>query len=216
MRDQYYEQLDRIVDDLVTLTTTVRGSVADSTTALLHADTTIAEKVIDAGREVDASIDEVEERALVVLATQQPVATDLRQIVAALRMLADLQRMNALAVHVSKVARRRVPESAVPLAVQPTIRSMASVADSMIEKAARIVGNRDLTAAAALEVEDDEMDRLRADLFRVLLGGSWEHGMEAAIDLALLGRYYERLGDHAVNMARRVVFLVTGELPVGN
>ncbi|MFD1859365.1 phosphate signaling complex protein PhoU [Aeromicrobium camelliae] len=216
MRDQYYEQLDRIVDDLVTLTTTVRRSVADSTTALLHADTTIAEKVIDAGRDIDASIDEVEERALVVLATQQPVATDLRQIVAALRMLADLQRMNALAVHVSKVARRRVPESAVPLTIQPTIRSMASVADSMIEKAARIVGNRDLTAAAALEVEDDEMDRLRADLFRVLLDGSWEHGMEAAIDLALLGRYYERLGDHAVNMARRVVFLVTGELPVTN
>ncbi|WP_293785590.1 phosphate signaling complex protein PhoU [uncultured Aeromicrobium sp.] len=216
MRDQYYEQLDRIVDDLVTLTTTVRKSVADSTTALLHADTAIAEKVIDAGRDIDASIDEVEERALVVLATQQPVATDLRQIVAALRMLADLQRMNALAIHVSKVARRRVPESAVPLTIQPIIRSMASVADSMIEKAARIVGNRDLSAAAALEVEDDEMDRLRADLFRVLLDGSWEHGLEAAIDLALLGRYYERLGDHAVNMARRVVFLVTGELPVNN
>lgn len=216
MRDQYYEQLDRIVDDLVTLTTTVRNSVADSTTALLHADTAIAEKVIAAGRDIDASIDEVEERALVVLATQQPVATDLRQIVAALRMLADLQRMNALAIHVSKVARRRVPQSAVPLTIQPIIRSMASVADSMIEKAARIVGNRDLSAAAALEVEDDEMDRLRADLFRVLLDGSWEHGLEAAIDLALLGRYYERLGDHAVNMARRVVFLVTGELPVNN
>lgn len=214
MRDQYYEQLDRIVDDLVTLTTTVQQMVAQSTAALLEADTTIAEQVIDNGQEVDAATDEVEERALVVLATQQPVATDLRQIVAALRMLADLQRMSALAVHVSKVARRRMPESAVPVAIQPTIRQMAAVADSMIDKAARIVADRDLAAAAALEAEDDEMDRLRTGLFRVLLDGSWEHGMEAAIDLALLGRYYERLGDHAVNMARRVVFLVTGELPV--
>lgn len=214
MRDQYYEQLDRIVEDLVSLTTTVRRAVADSTVALLEADTAVAERVIVAGRDLDERVDEVEERALVVLATQQPVATDLRQIVAALRMLADLQRMNALAVHVSKVARRRMPESAVPLAVQPTIRSMATVADSMIDQAARIVANRDVTAAAQLELEDDTMDRLRKDLFRIVLDGSWEHGTEAAIDLALLGRYYERLGDHAVNMARRVVFLVTGELPV--
>ncbi|MBM9462384.1 phosphate signaling complex protein PhoU [Aeromicrobium sp. YIM 150415] len=214
MRDQYYEQLDRIVEDLVSLTTTVRRAVAESTTALLDADTTIAERVIDSGRDVDELIDEVEERAFVVLATQQPVASDLRQVVAALRMLADLQRMNALAVHVSKVARRRMPESAVPLAVQPTIRSMASVADSMIDQASRIVANRDVTAAARLELEDDTMDRLRTELFRIVLDDSWDHGLEPAIDLALLGRYYERLGDHAVNMARRVVFLVTGELPV--
>ncbi|OUZ09097.1 phosphate transport system regulatory protein PhoU [Aeromicrobium sp. PE09-221] len=215
MRDQYYEQLDRIVEDLVSLTTTVRRAVAESTTALLDADTTIAERVIDGGRDVDELIDEVEERAFVVLATQQPVASDLRQVVAALRMLADLQRMNALAVHVSKVARRRMPESAVPLAVQPTIRSMASVADSMIDQASRIVANRDVNAAARLELEDDTMDRLRTELFRIVLDDSWDHGLEPAIDLALLGRYYERLGDHAVNMARRVVFLVTGELPVG-
>ncbi len=214
MRDQYYEQLDRIVEDLVSLTTTVRRAVADSTTALLEADTAIAERVIDGGRDVDERIDEVEERAFVVLATQQPVASDLRQVVAALRMLADLQRMNALAVHVSKVARRRMPGSAVPLDVQPTIRSMASVADAMIDQASRIVANRDVRAAAQLELEDDTMDRLRTELFRIVLDDSWEHGLEPAIDLALLGRYYERLGDHAVNMARRVVFLVTGELPV--
>ncbi|KWU66320.1 PhoU family transcriptional regulator, partial [Priestia megaterium] len=184
MRDQYYEQLDRIVEDLVSLTTTVRRAVAESTTALLDADTTIPERVIDGGRDVDELIDEVEERAFVVLATQQPVASDLRQVVAALRMLADLQRMNALAVHVSKVARRRMPESAVPLAVQPTIRSMASVADSMIDQASRIVANRDVNAAARLELEDDTMDRLRTELFRIVLDDSWDHGLEPAIDLA--------------------------------
>jgi len=214
MRDQYYEQLDQIVDELVLITDRVRTAVAAATTALLDTDIVTAEKVIGAEHTIAESIDEVEERALVLLATQQPVATDLRQLVSTLRMTADLQRMSALAIHVSKIARRRAPEPAVPLPAQSIIRSMAKVADSMIGSAARIVSDRDLGAAADLEVEDDEMDRLRKDLFRLLLDGDWEHGIDSAIDLALLGRYYERVGDHAVNMARRVVYLVTGELPV--
>ncbi|GAA3542341.1 phosphate transport system regulatory protein PhoU [Aeromicrobium flavum] len=214
MRDQYYEQLDQIVDELVLITDRVRSAVADATTALLDTDIATAERVIANESTIEEAIDEVEERALVLLATQQPVATDLRQLVSTLRMVADLQRMSALAVHVSKTARRRMPDAAVPLPVQPLIRDMAKVADSMIASAARIVSERDLDAAAALEFEDDEMDRLRKELFRVLLDGEWPHGVDTAIDLALLGRYYERVGDHAVNMARRVVYLVTGELPV--
>ena len=212
MRDQYYEQLDSIVDDLVTLTGTVRRAVASSTTALLDADARLAEVVIAGDVAIDDETEAIEERALLLLATQQPVATDLRQLVATLRMVNDLERMGDLAVHVAKVARLRIPASAVPLQLHPAIRAMAKVADSMIDAAARIVANRDVVAAAHLEDEDDEMDRLRKDLFRSLLSDTWEHGVEPAIDLALLGRYYERIGDHAVSMARRVVYLVTGEL----
>lgn len=214
MRDQYYEQLDHIVDELVLITDRVRGAVAEATTALLEADVTTAERVIAEESTIEEAIDDTEERALVLLATQQPVATDLRQLVSTLRMVADLQRMSHLAVHISKIARRRMPDSAVPLPVQPLIRDMAKVADSMIASAAKIVSERDLGAAAQLEIEDDEMDRLRKELFRIMLDPGWEHGVDSAIDLALLGRYYERVGDHAVNMARRVVYLVTGELPV--
>ncbi len=214
MRDQYYEHLDQIVDDLVIIIDQVRAAVALSTEALLEADANKAESVIESETKIEGSIDEVEERALILLATQQPVATDLRQLVSTLRMVADLQRMSHLAVHVSKIARRRMPYPAVPQPVQPLIRDMATVADSMTASASKIVSNRDLGAAAELELEDDEMDRLRKELFRVLLEGEWEHGVDTAIDLALLGRYYERVGDHAVNMARRVVYLVTGELPV--
>ena len=212
MRDQYYEQLDSIVDDLVTLTGTVRRAVASSTTALLDADARLAEVVIAGDAAIDEETEAIEERALLLLATQQPVATDLRQLVATLRMVNDLQRMGDLSVHVAKVARMRIPAAAVPPQLHPTIRAMAKVADSMIDAAARIVANRDVVAAAHLEDEDDEMDRLRKDLFRTLLSDSWSHGVEPAIDLALLGRYYERIGDHAVSMARRVVYLVTGEL----
>lgn len=215
MRDAYYEQLDTIVDDLVQLTGTVRKAVAASTAALLNADGPLAEQVIAGDKQIDESTEEIEERALLLLATQQPVATDLRQLVATLRMLTDLQRMGDLSVHVAKVARMRMPDVAVPTTLQPTIMAMASVADQMIHAASRIVANRDVDAATKLEDTDDEMDRLRKDLFRALLGGTWEHGIEPAIDLALLGRYYERIGDHAVSMARRVVYLVTGELAPG-
>ncbi|WP_229054813.1 phosphate signaling complex protein PhoU [Aeromicrobium sp. Leaf350] len=213
MRDLYYEQLDAIVDDMVTLTGSVRRAVAAATAALLNADAPLAEQVIDGDKVIDETIEGIEERALLLLATQQPVATDLRQLVATLRMLTDLERMGDLSVHVAKVARLRMPEVAVPTNLQPTIMAMASVADQMIHAASRIVANRDLVAAEKLEDTDDEMDKLRKELFRVLLSDSWNHGVEPAIDLALLGRYYERIGDHAVSMARRVVYLVTGEVP---
>lgn len=212
MRDQYYEELDHIVDELVQLTGTVRRAVSDATTALLEADGTMAEKVIDGDKAIDEASDGLEERALLILATQQPVATDLRQLVSTLRMLADLQRMGALSVHVAKIARRRMPDVAVPSSLHDTILSMSKVADSMIDSASRIVANRDVPAALRLEEEDDEMDRLRKDLFRSLLADEWPHGIESAVDVALLGRYYERIGDHAVSMARRVVYLVTGQL----
>lgn len=213
MRDQYYEQLDTIVEDLVALTGTVRKAVASSTTALLDADSRLAELVIAGDAVIDEETEAIEERALLLLATQQPVATDLRQLVATLRMVTDLQRMGDLSVHVAKVARMRIPDPAVPPQLHPTIRAMAKVADSMIDAAARIVANRDVVAAAHLEDEDDEMDRLRKDLFRTLLSDSWTHGVEPAIDLALLGRYYERIGDHAVNIGQRVEYMVTGWLP---
>ena len=212
MRDQYYEQLDAIVDDLVNLTGTVRRAVADATKALLEADAQIAESVIAGDKDIDEATEIIEERALLLLATQQPVATDLRQLVATLRMLTDLQRMGDLSVHVAKVARRRMPDSAVPQHLHPNITAMATVADSMIDSASRIVANRNVDAAGQLEDEDDEMDRLRKELLRSLLGESWSYGVEPAVDLALLGRYYERIGDHAVSMARRVVYLVTGQL----
>lgn len=212
MRDQYYEQLDSIVDDLVALTNSVRRAVSGATAALLNADGQLAETVIANDKEIDEATELIEERALLILATQQPVATDLRQLVATLRMVADLDRMGDLSVHIAKVARMRMPDSAVPDNLRPTIVQMAAVADQMIDAASRIVANRDVIAAERLEDEDDEMDQLRRSLFRTLLSDDWGYGVEPAIDLALLGRYYERIGDHAVSMARRVVYLVTGEL----
>ena len=213
MRDLYYDQLDAVVADLVAMTKDVRSAVERATTALLETDADAAEAVIAGDRAIDAAREHVEERSFELLATQQPVAGDLRMLVATLRMVADLERMGDLAVHVAKIARMRMPEQAVPPSLRPTIANMAETAERMVDETARIVADRDVDAALALEAEDEEMDRLRRSMFRILLADEWGYGVEPAIDLALLGRYYERIADHAVSMARRVVYLVTGSHP---
>ena len=129
-------------------------------------------------------------------------------------MVSELERMGDLAVHVAKIARLRVPETAVPAEIVPTVARMATVAELMVSKVEHIIATNDVAGAEALEEIDQEMDRLRRKSFAELLGSDWTHGVEPAVDVALLGRYYERIAYHAVSVARRVVFLVTGELPV--
>ncbi|MCW2753598.1 MAG: PhoU family transcriptional regulator [Marmoricola sp.] len=213
MRDAYADQLDSIREDLLTMTRLVGTAVAHATTALLDGDAAIAEQVISD----DAAIDElrvtIENHSFELLSLQNPVAGDLRMLVASLRMVSEFERMGDLAVHIAKIARLRVPDVAVPDEVVPTIARMAAVAEVMIAKVGHVIADSDVAAAEELEEVDEEMDRLRRSSFRELLGSDWKHGVEPAVDIALLGRYYERIADHAVSIARRVVFLVTGEQP---
>jgi phosphate transport system protein len=211
MRNAYFEELDSIVDELVDMTREVQVAVSRATQALLTADAEIAEKVISDDAAIDAARERVEERSFELLALQQPVASDLRMLVAALRMVADLERMGDLSVHVAKVARLRVHQQAVPGEMIPTIERMATVAEKMVGTVAGVIAERDVEGARQLEEDDEEMDQLRRSSFRLMLDDSWPHGVEPAVDIALLGRYYERIADHAVSLARRVVYLVTGE-----
>jgi phosphate transport system protein len=211
MRDAYFDQLDSIVADLVTMAREVQQQVRQATTALLTANAEVAEQVISEDATIDAARERIEDRSFELLALQQPVASDLRMLVAGLRMVTDLERMGDLSVHVAKVARLRIPSFAVPDEVVPTIKRMAELAENMVGTAAGIIADRDVDGARHLEDDDEEMDQLRGSLFRLMLGDSWDHGVEPAVDIALLGRYYERIADHAVSLARRVVYLVTGE-----
>jgi phosphate transport system protein len=213
MRDQYQQQLDAVLDELVKMTGSVRDALKQATHALLTADVAAAERVISADLTIDQARERIEEDSFDILARQNPVAGDLRMLVVSLRMVTDLERMGDLSVHVAKIARLRYPDSAVPDVLRDTITAMAQTADEMIESAADIVENRDVDAARELEQADDRMDKLRTSMFRTLLGEQWVEGVEPAVDMALLGRYYERIGDHAVSMARRVVYLVTGQHP---
>ena len=126
-------------------------------------------------------------------------------------MSSDLERVGDYAVHIAKVARRRHPASVVPVELRSIILEMGQAATRIAVKAGTVIATRDLVLAAQLLADDDTIDDLHAQLFEQLLSGTFEHGVEAAIDLALVGRYYERLADHAVSVSHAVTYLVTGE-----
>jgi phosphate transport system protein len=213
MRDIYHDELDDIGKTLVTMTQLVHVAMERATNALLDGDLAGAERVISDDPKVDALREELEERTFQMIARQQPVATDLRLLTTTLHLSADLERMGDLARHIAKVARMRYPEIAVPSEVRDVISQMGKVALSLVAKVADVIEGRDVALAQALEAEDDSMDALHRKLFTLLLSPNWTHGVEAAIDMTLLGRYYERYADHAVSVAQRVIFIVTGERP---
>ncbi|HKC26755.1 MAG TPA: phosphate signaling complex protein PhoU [Jatrophihabitans sp.] len=213
MRDVFHDELDDIGAGVVEMIRLVAVAMDQATGALLDADLLRAERVIDADDKVDALRADLEDRAFQMIARQQPVATDLRVLVATMHLVSDLERMGDLALHVAKIARLRFPDAAVPGEAQDVIAQMGEVALSLVHKVADVVDGRDISLAHAIEAEDDSMDALRRKLFTIVLSPRWSHGTEAAIDMTLLGRYYERYADHAVAVARRTIFIVTGERP---
>ncbi|QGF23985.1 phosphate signaling complex protein PhoU [Raineyella fluvialis] len=214
MRDTYREQLRETMADLARMVDLVHTALADATTALLTSDLSLAEQVISNDRMIDDLAEELEKRTFSMLARQAPVAGELRTVFSAIRMLGELTRMGDLAAHVAKIARLRFPACAVPDTLQDNFRQMADVAGSMVADAGAMLRNLDVDTAGKLAAEDKVMDELRRDQFKSLVDGSWSHTVEAAVDSALLGRYYERIADHAVEIAERMVYVVTGDDPV--
>lgn len=213
MRHHFSEQLDLVFDDLAGLAASVQTAVRRATEALVNADGPLAERVISGDADIDARRDRTEEKCFRILSLQQPVAGDLRTVVAALRMGTELERAGDLATHVAKVARMRVPGHAVPDDLAPVVARMAEIAVEMMGSCGEIIAERDVAGLVALGALDDEMDELRARTLTALVDGDGRHGVEAVIDLALISRYYERIGDHAVSVAKRVAYVVTGERP---
>jgi phosphate transport system protein len=174
-------------------------------------DLKLAEGVITSDEKIDTVQHDLDARIIAIIARQQPVASDLRALVTALRMSADLERMGDLAHHVAMLVRVRHPESAVPAELLALVEVIGETAEKIATKTGVVISTRDVALAAQVEKDDDEMDELHRKLISALIEPSWSHGVETAIDLTLLGRYYERYADHAVSVARRVIFLVTGK-----
>ena len=211
MRNAFQEELDSIHDTLVRMGNIVATSMGAATRALLEPNLEIAETVIKEDDTIDEMQHELDARTMMIIARQSPVAGDLRTLVTSLRMSADLERMGDMAHHIAKLARMRYPNCAVPDELRETIVNMDRVAVSIIKKTTQAIDTRNTTLALELEKDDDEMDKLHRQLFKVLMDEKWEHGTELAIDMTLLGRYYERCADHAVSVGRRVYYMVNGE-----
>jgi phosphate transport system protein len=213
MRVIYNEQMGELATMLGEMAGMAGSAMERATQSLLQADLALAEQVITESDRIAEMITLAEERAFALLALQAPVAGDLRQVVSAIQIVADVNRMGALALHVAKVARRRHPNHALPEAVNGYFAEMGRIAVSMGAAAKEVLETRDPERAALLNEEDEAMDDLHRHLFSLLMDREWKHGVAAAVDVTLLGRYYERFADHAVEIGRRVVFLVTGVLP---
>jgi len=211
MREEFQADLTEVSRLLVTMAEAVRAAMRKATKALLTANIESARTVIERDAEVNELYRQVEARVVDSIARQAPVATDLRTLITALHVSADLERMGDLAEHVAKTAQRRHPSPAVPAELRPVFQQMAAVADRMAEKITTVLSKPNADLAAELEKDDDEMDDLEHELFKVLLHDDWPYGAETAIDGALLGRFYERYADHAVNAGEQVVYLITGE-----
>jgi phosphate transport system protein len=184
-----------------------------ATRALLEADLQLAEQVIAEDLRIDDLRTEAEARAFGLLALQSPVATDLRVVISAIHGAGDIERMGDLALHVAQAARRRHPQPVLPAEMAPYFAEMGRVGVALARKAAEVIRTRDVETAATLEADDDAMDDLHRHIFSVLMAPSWTHGVAPAVDITLLGRFYERYADHAVTVARRVVYVVTGRMP---
>lgn len=210
MRDAFHEDLDAIDQSLVEMSELAANAMLRATKAILEADLALAEEVISEDERIDNLHHDLDNRILTLMARQQPVAGDLRTLVASIRMSSDIERMGDLAHHIAKLARMRYPACAIPPELVFIIQEMGSVAQEIVKKTTGIINSRDTKAAIELEKDDDAMDKLHRKLFEILLDDKWPHGIETAIDMTLIGRYYERYADHAVSVARRVYFLVTG------
>ncbi|CAB4655722.1 unannotated protein [freshwater metagenome] len=211
IRSVFQDELDGVSQSLVDLTEMVAHSISKATTSVLTSDLKLAEEVIATDDHIDNFQHDLDARIIDIIARQQPVASDLRALVTALRMSADLERMGDMAHHIAKISRLCHPDSAVPTELTPVFQAMGSAAEKITNKTGTVIATRDTEMALEVERDDDEIDKLHRQLIGTLVDPKWPHGVETAINLTLLGRYYERYADHAVSVSRRVYFLVTGK-----
>ena len=213
MREAYHVELGQLAEELASMCSMSATALELATRALLDADLGLAEQVIGDDAKIDDARSSCEEHAYALLALQAPVATDLRTVLAAIHAAESLERMGDLALHVAKAARRRHPNPVLPEPVRQSFAEMGRVAVELARDAEQVILNKDIDQARSLEAADDEMDDLHRDLFSVIMDKDWPHGVASAVDATLLGRFYERFADHAVSVAKRVVFVVTGRMP---
>lgn len=213
MRETFRADLDTLIGDLARTARLAAQMMTNATTALSQADLGLAELVISSESEMKALCEDMDQRSVKLLVLQAPVATELRMVVAAMHAVGDLQRMCTLAQHIAKIARMKHPTVPIPGDVRPVFARMGLLATRLAENAAIAIESRDPLSGGRLAEIDDEVDALRRRIFRILFSEDWPHGVEPAVDAALIGRYYERFADHAVAIARQVNFLVTGLPP---
>jgi phosphate transport system protein len=213
MRSTFHAELDELITDLARMARLAAQMVINASIALHQTDLALARLVIADRDQMNAMHDDTEQRCITLLALQAPVAGDLRVVVAALHTVSHLKRMGNLARHIALVARLKHPNPMISGKVRPVLARMSLLASQLAEDAAIAIERQDPLSGCRLAIADDEVDALLSHLFGILFAQDWSHGVEQAVDAALIGRYYERFADHAVAIARLVCYMTTGWIP---
>jgi phosphate transport system protein len=213
MRTAYHKRLDGLAAQLGEMCGLAGVAMKRATQALLEADISVAELVIREHEQLVAMRARAQREAFALLALQQPVAGELRAVFSSIHIIADTERMGALAVHVAKIVRRECPKQVLPEDVRECFAEMARVAIALGDGAKQVLTSRDLQQAAELHQQDKAMDALHMQLFSALIDHEWKYSVSAGVEAALLGRFYERFADHAVEIGRRVIFMGGGVIP---
>ena len=211
MRQVFIAELEALGHDLVAMSRLVETAIDRAGTALSTADLALAEQVIEADRAIDAMERDLDERCVLLIAQQQPVASDLRTVISALRMSASLERMGDLARHLAELARLRYPAAMVPEPLTELFQQLHGAAVRIAGEVTAVLEARDADMARAIDEDDDLLDRLHQETFSATLGGTLDLTAQQVVDVTLAARYFERFGDHAVSVASRVVYIATGE-----
>ena len=210
MRAIFNESLKAVADDLDHLARNVRDAIHGAGQALLNADLDAAQTVIDNDAETDALSTSIVDQCVELLARQNPVATDLRVVVSTMRLAITFERMGDLARHIAESARRTYPDSPLPQEIVDTFAQMQQFLDVTADRLVTMLADRDTKVADQIIHDDDVLDDLHKKTLEFAQSEDFPGTNQQLINVVLIGRFMERLGDHAVSAARRVVFIVSG------
>jgi phosphate transport system protein len=196
---------------LVNLAENAEAIMDKASRAFLNSDVTLADEALALAEANETRALDLDELVIKVLATQSPVARDLRILVSALRMSASLERMGSLSSHVAAIARYRYPGSAIPTSLRQTFEDMARIDLELVGKAITLLQNTDLDLVREIQARDEAVDRLHRKVFDVVLNPDWKENAMYTVDVTLASRYFERFADHVVDISSKVSFLQTGE-----
>ncbi|THJ65025.1 phosphate signaling complex protein PhoU [Arthrobacter echini] len=211
MRKVFQAELHQIGEGLIEISQLVSAAIVKSNTAFKGADTELAQEVIAADARIDFLQNDLDERAIDILARQGPVASDLRMIVGALRMSASLERMGDLARHIAQLARLRFPANVIPEGVRGTFDELAELDEQIASKVTELLETRNLELTNEINAAKARVSALHAGVFKAVAAQDWDESAPTTVDVTLASRYYERFADHGVSVASKVTYLVTGE-----
>jgi phosphate transport system protein len=211
MREVFQQSLDEVRVRLVEISDLVAIAMEKATQAFGTSDVALAEEVIENDSVIDEKAMELDELAIDILARQQPVASDLRVVVSALRISASLERMGDIAEHIAQLTRMRFPDRAIPRGLKSTFTKMGQIDVELAHKLTELLRTRDVELAEEIRNSDDRLDELHVSVFEKVLSDTWQGEASQTVDATLASRYHERFGDHAVSVAKKIVYLATGD-----